>query len=92
MQDGGLFVIETKNRQVTRLFEINDETVEPGEYIVLSVTDSSLGIDFVSLLRIFEPFFTTKEVSAKIGLGLSTVYEIVKQTGGHILAESEGAG
>ena len=92
MQDGGLFVIETENRQVARPFEINGETVEPGEYIVLSVTDSGMGIDFVTLPRVFEPFFTTKEVGSVTGLGLSTVYGIVTQTGGHILAESEGAG
>jgi two-component system, cell cycle sensor histidine kinase and response regulator CckA len=92
MQDGGLLVIETENRQVARPSEINGETVAPGEYIVLSVTDSSIGIDFVTLPRIFELFFTTKEVGSGTGLGLSTVYGIVTQTGGQILAESEGAG
>ncbi len=66
--------------------------MEPGEYIVLSDTDSRLGIDFVTLPRIFEPFLTTKEVGSETGLGLSTVYGIVTQTGGRILTESEGAG
>jgi two-component system cell cycle sensor histidine kinase/response regulator CckA len=67
MQDGGLLAIETENRQVARPFEINGETVAPGEYIVLSVTDSSMGIDFVTLPRIFELFFTTKEVGSGTG-------------------------
>ena len=92
MQDVGSLVIETENRQVARPFEINGETVAPGEYIVLSVTDSGMGIDAETLPRIFEPFFTTKEVGSGTGLGLSTVYGIVTQTGGHILAESEGVG
>jgi two-component system cell cycle sensor histidine kinase/response regulator CckA len=87
-----LLVIETENRQVARPFEINGETVAPGEYIVLSVTDRGMGIDSVTLPSIFEPFFTTKEVGSETGFGLSTVYGIVMQIGGHILAESEGAG
>ena len=66
--------------------------MEPGEYIVLSDTDSRLGIDFVTLPRIFEPLLTTKEVGSETGLGRSTVYGIVTPTGGRILTESEGAG
>jgi len=92
MQDVGSLLIETENRQVARPFEINGETVAPGEYIVLSVTDSGMGIDAETLPRIFEPAFTTKEVGSGTGTGLSTVYGIVTQTGGHILAESEGVG
>ena len=88
MQDGGLFVIETQNRQVARPFEIIGETVAPGEYIVLSVTDSGMGINSVTLPRVFEPFLTTKEVGSGTGPGLSTLYGIVTQTDGQILAES----
>jgi two-component system cell cycle sensor histidine kinase/response regulator CckA len=88
MQDGGLFVNETKNRQVARPFEINGETVAAGEYIVFSVTDSGMGINSVTLPRVFETFFKTKEVGSGTRLGLSTLYGIVTQTGGHILAES----
>jgi two-component system cell cycle sensor histidine kinase/response regulator CckA len=92
MRDGGQLIIETANRSVTRPFEINGETVMPGEYVILSVRDTGIGIDADTLEHIFEPFFTTKEVGSGTGLGLSTVYGIVTQTGGHILAESGGIG
>lgn len=92
MPNGGQLTIQTENRSVSGTVEINGENVTPGEYVVLSVMDSGIGIEAETLPHIFEPFFTTKEVGSGTGLGLSTVYGIVTQTGGHILAESAGAG
>ena len=86
MPNGGNLTIETANADVD---EIGDGSIEPGRYITLTVRDAGEGIDEETLGQIFEPFFTTKEAAKGTGLGLATVYGIVKQSGGYVEVESE---
>ncbi len=89
MPGGGVITVGTENVEVDESWSRLHPDLSPGAHVMLAVSDSGVGMDEETKAQVFEPFFTTKDVGKGTGLGLATVYGIVKQSGGSISVESE---
>ncbi len=93
MPEGGRLTIETQNAHLDERYAAENVEVKPGQYVLIAVTDTGVGMPADVIARAFDPFFTTKEVGKGTGLGLSQVFGFTKQSGGHVKIYSEpGAG
>ena len=88
MPRGGTLTIRTANVHQERQLRLGHESMPAGDYVLIEITDTGVGIPKENLARIFDPFFSTKQLGSGTGLGLSTVYGIVKQTGGFVFVSS----